>query len=918
MLEKSSAPRRSISDLDAFFTLAQDLFLIATADGKIQRANSAWKELLGYDPESLVGASFFSMIHPDDREVTLAIVEKHLEDNSTILDFTNRYIAADGSVHSLEWTAINIGGILYGAARDVTRRLRNERQVKSVLDNFRAFFDHASDLMLVVGSDGRILSANAAISPLLGYEPSEVEGRPFTDLITDASQEQVREFMATSTRSGAFSHTVPLRMRDDGVLRLSMSFVKGVWNDAPAVFATGRDLSRLVMSEEKFSNAFLSSPAIMSISDYSTGRYVDVNRAFEATFGVSRNAVLGKTFEELGFSQDTGLTMLQLERGLAEGVEHSCEIEVISPSGSTMQFLVSADHVAFSGTSYLFSVLVDISARKQAEKSLNRLFWFEEMITEISSELYGSDAVRTDEIVRDALAQIGAFAEVDRAYLFRYDASLTTMNNTHEWCAEGITAEKDNLQELPITLFPAWMETLRAGTEVYQSDVDAWGPKWAAEKEILQAQGVKSILVVPIAGGGNHFGFLGFDKVRGRQEWSAEQRRLLRLFANALATVWTRQAADLALRVNLAKEQRERECAEQSDRLKSDFLSMMSHEIRTPMNGVVGMTDLLLETDLDEKQRKYAEILKSSGDHLLAIINDILEYSKLEAGKFKVERIPFNPVETLRKSLEPFRHDAIHKGLAFSFHADPMIPATVSGDPTRLVQIVHNIMSNAIKFTDSGSVAVKAGVGRWGAGLCELRFAFEDTGHGIPESAQMRIFEPFEQADETIVRRFGGSGLGLAIVKELCDLMGGHVHLESEPGKGSTFTCTLPYSVEVSELQASGDSDAQAARNAYEANASRTTAGAQPASGDLQQDSGTGRAVPPAEIAALMASLVESLRDQEPESCEGVLNEFLSRKAGLDAGFFSSVSDISGLVSEYRFAEALDKALSLEAQCAQE
>jgi len=411
-------------------------------------------------------------------------------------------------------------------------------------------------------------------------------------------------------------------------------------------------------------------------------------------------------------------------------------------------------------------------------------------------QLIGSDLRPT---MQQAVMLMGQQMETDRTTVFEFrhptkEGEIWQAARLAHWNRNGQESFAVGTNTFPWEVMAPIVTTLMKN-EVY---AHSWQDAPSAElRHWYERTGTKFVICVPIFVGTELWGQLGLSHCSNDREWTPADFSVLRSFAASLGSAIERSRMEDQL--VLAKE-----AAEAGNRARSEFMANISHELRTPMNGIIGFSDLLLTSTLQDTQREYVQHVSKSAYSLLSIINDILDFSKIEAGKFFLERSAFDINDLIGDAVDIVSIKAHEKGLELIFDGPPDISTQVWGDPLRIRQILINLLGNAIKFTERGEVSItlrQSGpiIDRTGNGYLPLSIAVKDTGIGIPPEKLGRIFESFTQADSTTTRKYGGTGLGLTISKSLAEMMNGGLAVQSEPGAGSTFTLHLQ--LEMAEAQ---------------------------------------------------------------------------------------------------------------------
>ena len=756
-LQESEAKYRSI-----FENSVNGIFQ-NTPEGRFISLNPAVADMFGFASqqemiESVQNIGRELYAHPADREDLVRTVRQE----GRVEGYEVQMLRKDKSRF---WASINLyairgkhGDIKYleGTIVDITERKQAEEKIRENEINFRTFFETIGDLIVVATSDGRILFTNEALKRKLGYSAKELSQMHVLDLHPTGRRAEAEEIFAAMFRSERESCPLPVAAKNGTLVPVETRVWFGKWNDRECIFGLIKDLSAEQEAQQRFERLFRNNPALMALSLLPERKIMDVNEAFLRTLGYTRTDVIGKTGEELNLFYDAGQRKEVFDRLLSEGRLADLELQVRRKDGLLLDGLFSGELITSQGRQFILTVMIDITRRKEAE-----------------SELRG-ERMRLDSIIEG------------------------TNVGTWEW----------NIQTGKIIINERWADMIGYRlAELAPLTIQAWRQHAhpddiAACTETLE----------------RHFkGELSYYdrecRMRhkdGRWIWvldrgsvaSRDEKGWPLMMYGTHQDITKRKQAEVDLR-------KEKEKAEEASRAKSEFLSIMSHEIRTPLNAIIGMSELLGETQLDDDQQNYVRTFQNAGESLLSIINNILDYSKIEAGKVEIELTDFDLTDVIEKLSAILALQAHKKHIELIVDIPSDVPSFLIGDPQHLRQVLMNLIGNAIKFTEKGEVTVRLeNVGsNQSSKQCEIKFVIEDTGVGIAADKLMMIFDRFSQVDSSVTRKYGGTGLGLSISQKLIELMGSHIFVESQPGQGSKFCFTLPFDLQIDAGRKRHDQD---------------------------------------------------------------------------------------------------------------
>lgn len=775
--------------------LSKDLITVLRFDGKFKKVNKSFKSLLGYDENELSNKPMADYIHPEDVESTMIEINR-LISGASASNFSLRLKTIDGSYRIFSWTATSDqkNKWIFAIGRDITEEKIKEEKLIVSEEKFRSFFENSQGLMLTHDLDGKFMSINNYGARLLGYTVEEMLTKTLWDVIPERFHPEIPPYFSELKNNGQARGLMTTKQANGSLkVWLYSNTLEKDYTGKLYVIGNSVDVTERLRLERTIQNAkeLINQTHMMARIGgwkYDIARrslsWTDITRTIhEVDDKYSPTLASAVEFFKEGFYRDRIKEVMDV--ALEYGKPWDEKLKIVTAKGKEIWVRTIGDaHIEEGRCLYLYGTIQDIDEQVKSE---NQLIQKEQMLSAISK---ATDELLSNrnlyEAISKSLELIGKAADVDRVYFFENSMDekgrVLTSSQRFEWSSEGIEPQINNpeLQDVPIGFFGEFLDPLEKG-EIFKAILSKM-PDDSSTRQFLENQNIKSILAIPIFNEKGFWGFTGYDECKFERHWSAAELSLLKSFANSISNAIDRKR----LEENLLKS---KDQAEKASRAKSEFLANMSHEIRTPLNGIIGFTDLLVRTNLNEVQNQYITIVNQSANTLLNIINDILDFSKIEAGKLELDITKCDVYELAGQATDVVSYQGQKKGVEMLLNLSSDMPRYVYTDEIRLKQILINLLGNSVKFTHQGEIELKIQLMKEedDEGRSLVRFMVRDTGIGISKDNQKKIFDAFSQEDGSTTKKYGGTGLGLTISNKLLSMMGSKLCLESTLDEGSTF-----------------------------------------------------------------------------------------------------------------------------------
>ncbi len=679
--------------------------------------------------------------------------------------------------------------------KDITPRRQAEKALRESESRLRQITNNMQDMVWMMDDEANYLYVSPSFKNILGHKQADLLGSSVFEFIHPDDVAQVRAAIDDAKRTFSFDQLL-FRYRHDNGAFLWVETVGNVLLDADrhvvgAVFGA-RDITERKRTEDELirseatTRALLTAMPDLMFRFSLDGTFLTTNKSADDLMYAVPSDFIGKSVHDVLPPQLANMTIEYMGRARATGEMQTYEYP-LQIKGSIHYF---ESRLVLSANDEALAIIRDITDQKRVQEDLRRRDILLSGVAEATNKLLTE--VDFESAVAYALEVLGVAAGVDRVYIFENHTDVETgqllMSQRFEWAWETVEPQLDNpeLQNCRYDdRFSRWFEVLSRGDVI--SGLVADFPE--DERLMLEPRDVISTIVVPIMLESQFWGFIGFQDCRNSRVWLPNEMSIIKVAAGSVGGAIARKQADEAMR-------EAKDAADAANAAKSQFLATMSHEIRTPMNGITGMTELLLDTSLSTDQREYLEVVSDSADALLTLINDMLDFAKIEAGKVELQNEPFSLHSLIEDTVHAFGLRAQQKGLELTCQVMPDVPSAIIGDADRLRQIMVNLLGNAIKFTDAGEIAISVATVWQTPEEVSLHVAVRDTGIGIPSDKLNMIFDVFAQADGSTTRKYGGTGLGLAISAQLAELMGGRIWAESVVDEGSVFHFTVRFGLQ--------------------------------------------------------------------------------------------------------------------------